>query len=145
MNPNTELQNFNCFMELTPIAEYPKQSADGAAATATPETPCGVVGSVDAVPIPVGLFVIHPAAAVTFNASNYASIVIAKRTAGGGAVTLATIDTHAVSWSAWTPISVAAAPGTTVAPGDAITITINKVGSGVVIPACYMALYPAVT
>ena len=145
MNPNTELQNFNSFMELCCIAEYPKQSADGAAATATPETPIGGVGSVDTVPIPLGNCVIHPSSTLAAAGTNFATITVAKRTNGGAPVTLYTYSTAVSSFTAFTPFVIAPAGGAFVTPGDEITLTITKTGTGVIVPALYLAVYPAVT
>lgn len=119
--------------------EWPKAAADGAAATATPETSIGVIGP-GPLPIDLAAIVIHPSAAVVANSSNFATITIAKRTGGGAPVTLATLDTHLTSWSAWTPINMVLAAGSVfVSPGDAITVTITKSGAGVVIPQLYLA------
>lgn len=127
---------------------WPKAAADGAAGNATAETAIGVVGP-GPVNIAIGQVNIHPSAALTADNSNFATITVAKRTAGGGAVTIATATTKTAggggtgNWVAWTPLVIPASAGASLAPGDAITVTIAKSGTGVVVPQLWLAGFPA--
>lgn len=112
---------------------WEKQAADGAAGNATSEMPMGrLEGS-----IPIGhVFYLVPGAALTANDTNYATITIYKRTAGGGSTAIAQITTKITggsgNWTAFLPIALT----TTIAAaeGDSISFDIAKAGTGVVVP-----------
>jgi hypothetical protein len=121
------------------IAIYQKAAADGAAGTPTAETP---IASVQNPGVAVfGQFV--PNAALTGDPSNNATLSILKRTAGGAPVTVATLTTTA-SWAQWVPQTIPAVGGaaSSLAAGDAISLTITKNGTGVVVPAGCLNLFP---
>lgn len=128
------------------IAEIPKTAADGAAATLTAETPQGLVGPNSAGP--VGSVYFLPAAALTASDTNYATIQVQKRTAGGAAVTIAQSTTQTVagggtgSWTAWQAVQIAlSTPTPTLAALDALTYNIGKTGTGVVVPAGFLFIF----
>jgi len=114
------------------IASFPKTAADGAAATATAETAIGYAQD----PVTVQRVEFVPAAALTGDPNNNATITVFKRTAGGAAVAIAALTTTA-NMVAWTPVAIplsGVAGATTLAAGDAITFSITKAGTGVVVP-----------
>lgn len=116
--------------------------ADGAAGTATAEKPIGVaVGA-----LPVGSVVtLVPAAALTANDTNFADVLVQKRTAGGAATTVADFQTKITggtgNWTAWSPVTVATTVA--VAAGDALTWSITKTAGGVVVPAFALNIFGA--
>lgn len=132
------------------VFEWPKTAADGAAGTATAETAIGLIGPGPQA-IALGAVQIHPAAALTADATNNATITVNKRTAAapGTAVPIAIGVTapsganSTGSWTAWqaVPLTIQTGAGSFVSPGDAITITITKGGTGVVVPQSYVAGY----
>lgn len=122
--------------------DWPLAAQIGAPGTQA-EISIGVVGP-GPLPISLGSIAIHPAAALTANGSNYVTITVAKRTAGGGAVTLGTLATNVTSWVAWTPINMVLASGAFVTPGDAITVAIAATGTGVTVPQLYLAGFPSI-
>lgn len=122
---------------------HQKTAADGAASTATSETAVGM--SVDAVTLEKVYFV--PAAALTADDTNYATITASKRASGGGSkTTVASVTTQATggsgNWTAWAPVEItlAAAPAPTIAALSSFTFEISKTGTGVVVPAGVLVL-----
>ena len=76
--------------------------------------------------------------AVATNGANFLTITVAKRTAGGGAVTLATFATSATSMVAFIPIVLTLTATTAnlqLAAGDVITVAVAKAGAGVAFAA----------
>ena len=125
----------------TPLFAWPKIAADGAAATTTPETALGLIGPGPQA-INVATCQFHTAGSLTFNASNNAQLVVAKRTNGGSPTTIASLTTSAVSWVAFTNVGIPlAATPEFVSPGDSITVTINKNGTGVIVPQGELACF----
>lgn len=127
----------------TPFAGWPKAAADGAAANATSETAIALVGPGD-VQLAVGTVQIHPAAALTGDPANNATINVFKRMASNQSqVLLATLTTTAVAgnWTAWKAVNVPVQAGAFVAPGDTITVSITKGGTGVVVPQLFLGVY----
>ena len=135
------------------FAEWPKVAADGSAAAATAETAFGIIGP-GPVTIAVGQFQYHPAAALTADPTNNATITVSKRTpaAPGTAVPIAIGVTAASganstgSWTAWKAVALTTqtGAGSFVSPGDAITVTITKGGSGVVVPQGVLVGYTTI-
>lgn len=126
-------------LDAKPIATYVKAAADGAAATATAEVPIGTVPEGSNVGALTVEFV--PAAALVADANNYATLLVQKRTAGGAAVTVASITTKPTAnggsgnWTAWVPVTVTVdATKLPLADGDVLTFSIAKSGTGVVVP-----------
>jgi hypothetical protein len=122
---------------------WQKAAADGSASTATAETVIGLIGPGNA-PIALGRIGVLPAASLTANATNYATITVAKRTAGGSAVTLGTLSTASGSWSAWTEVDFSLSTGAYLSPGDAITVAIAKASAGVGVPQLVLTGFPSV-
>jgi hypothetical protein len=132
------------------IFEWPKIAADGAAGTGLAETPIGLIGP-GPVGIALGAVQIHPATALTADPTNNATITVSKRTAAnpGTAVPIAIGVTapsganSTGSWTAWqaVPLTVQPGAGSFVSPGDALTVTITKGGTGVVVPIAFLAGY----
>jgi len=131
------------------LFEWPKIAADGGAGTATAETPIGMLGPGN-VPIAIGAVSIHPQSALTADNTNFATITVAKRTGGGAPVTIASCTTKLVggggtgNWTAFTPVAMTVVANAFISPQDTITVTITKSGTGVVVPALYLAGYPTV-
>ena len=68
------------------------------------------------------------------NATDYALLTLAKRTAGGAAVTMGTANLSAVAVTAFVPIAftlVANTANTQIAAGDVLTITSVNTGNGI--------------
>lgn len=125
-------------------ASYSKLTADGAAATPTAETPMGLVSPSAGGNVLFGYF--QPAAALTADPANNATILIQKRTAGGAPVTIATVTTTTAAggtgnWTAWQPVLIPAVALATVAPLDGISWSITKGGTGVVVPLGTIVLF----
>jgi len=118
---------------------YQKTAADGTAATATAEFPLFVAPFTGKV---ANLKVANGGATLTANDSNYASVILSKRTAGGAAVLVASFTTQTTgqplgtgNWAAWQTL--VGAPAGVVASflqGDELTLQITKTGSGVTVP-----------
>jgi hypothetical protein len=125
--------------EAVPIVDWYKAAVDGAANTATAETVVGVMGQGPKNISLAGCY-FTPAAAVTANDTSYATLTLAKRTAGGSPTTIATATTQTTvgggtgSWTQWAPILIPASTGAFLAPGDAVTLAIAKASSGVAVP-----------
>jgi hypothetical protein len=137
---NVELLNVAALKQ----AQYIKVAADGAAATATTETAFNRVSRTGTI---VGAW-FAPLAALTGDATNNATLTLAKRDgAGGGASTVAAITTTAVAgnWTAFVPVSLGTLSNTSVAAGNVLTFAIAKGGTGVVVPAgtLIVAIAPA--
>lgn len=125
-------------------AQYLKVAADGAASTATTETAFNRVSRTGTI---VGAWY-APSAALTGDASNNATLTLAKRDgAGGGSSSVAAITTTAVAgnWTAFVPVSLGTLSNTSVAAGNVLTFAISKGGTGVVVPAgtLIVAIAPA--
>lgn len=127
-----------------PIAVYApytfqKTAADGAAATATSEFPFFVAPFAGKV---LHLAVANGASTLTASDTNYATVIVSKRTAGGAAVAVAQFTTQTTgqpqgtgSWAAWSNLfAPAAGILANFAQGDQITFQITKTGTGVVVP-----------
>jgi hypothetical protein len=130
------------------LFEYP----NGASFTGTnplAETPIGMLGP-GPYQIAIGSVMIHPQLALTANDSNYATITVSKRTAGGAPVTIASCTTKTLggggtgNWTAFAPVAMTVAANAFISPNDTITITIGKTGTGVTVPPFYLAGYPTV-
>jgi hypothetical protein len=113
------------------------KAAHGAAGTTTAET---VIGHVNfACKIIAARYV--PAAALTADNTNNATITVSKRVAGGGSkTTIASITTNVASgnWTQWAPKDLtltAVAADLQIAANSGITFEIAKGGTGVVVPA----------
>jgi len=112
------------------------KAADGAAGTTTAET---VVGHVNwACKLIAARYV--PAAALTADNTNNATITVSKRVSGGGSkTTIASITTNVASgsWVQWAPkdLVLGAAADIQIAANSGITFEIAKGGTGVVVPA----------
>lgn len=129
--------------DVTALAElrYRRQQGDATAADVTPEQPLGYAPANGA---PV-YAIFTPAAAVLADATNYATITISRRTAGGAPVVLAqgaTTPSGLGSLSANVPIALPLIGSPTLLEGDLVTAGIAKAGAGVVIPAGIVALLP---
>lgn len=121
------------------VQEFTKTAADGAAGDATAETAIGY--SAEAATLTSVRFV--PAAALTANNTNYATLTVSKRSSSGGSkTTVAQVTTQITgsgNWTQWAavdvPISAAA-----IAAGDSLTYEISKTAGGVAVPAGRLVL-----
>ena len=128
----------------TPLFQYPKTAADGAAGTATSETPVGQLGPGPQA-IQIGSCSFHTQAALTANGSNYATIQVQKRTNGGSATTIAQLATTTTSWTAFTNVNIPlAATIEFVSPNDSVTFNIAKTGTGVVVPIGMLSCFGSI-
>lgn len=88
----------------------------------------------------------------TANDTNYTTITVNKRTAGGAAVPIAigsTALTSAVanatgSMAAWSNVKLTKVAGAFVSPGDVLTVAITHGGSGLAVPASILEIFPQV-
>lgn len=115
------------------------RAQDAAAATTTAETTFGVAR--------LGTRLLsayyQPAAALTADNTNYATITVSKRTSAGGTkTTIASVATTIAggtgNWTAWAPVPITLSATTadlTIAAGSSITYEIAKAGTGVQLPA----------
>jgi hypothetical protein len=115
--------------------QWSKESADGSSLTATSER---VVFTAPEDITITDVFV-EPAAALTANDLNFATITIARRdSSGGGKVTVATRTTQTTgtgNWSAFSPVSLGSLSNTALSEGQKVTVEITKPGGvGVVLP-----------
>src|SRR5579864_3854152 len=125
------------------IFEWFKAAVDGSAGAATAELVIGTIGPGPA-NIPLTSVQFAPAALLTADPTNNATITVNKRTAAlpGTAVPIAIGVTAASganntsSWTAWkaVPLTVQSGAGSFVSPGDVITIAITKGSAGVAVP-----------
>lgn len=112
---------------------FHKVAADGAASTATAETPIFTA----AFPTVLKSITIVPGAALTADNTNNAVITFARRDAGGSnKVTIGTLTTNVASgnWVAWTDKVLASLANTTLTAGQHVTMEITKGGTGVAVP-----------
>lgn len=124
----------------TGLFNWPKTVAE-AASVAVSETPVGLMGP-GPQGIPVGSCYFHTGAALTHNASNYATLLVQKRTAGGSPTTIAQLSTNVTDWTIFTNVPIPlAAPIEYVSPGDAVTFSITKTGTGVSVPIGQLACF----
>jgi hypothetical protein len=114
-----------------------KESAEAAALTATSER--AVFTAPEAVTI-TGIL-IEPAASLTADDTNYATITVARRDAtGGNKATVRSLTTQTSgtggsgNWTAFSTISVGSFSNTSLSAGQKITIEISKTGLGVAVP-----------
>lgn len=118
------------------------KAADGAAGTTTAET---VIGYVHRACKLVAVRYV-PAAGVTADATNNATITVSKRASGGGSkTTVATIVTDVAggNWTQWAAKAFSltgTAADLQIAAGSGLTFEIAKGGTGVVIPAGVLEL-----
>lgn len=105
------------------------------AGTDIAETPNGFVPTTQGGNVVAAVYI--PISALTANNSNYLTITIFKRTAGGASVQLALVTTQITgsgNWTAWVPVPIPiTAPA--VAAGDVLTFTVTHTGTGVALPA----------
>lgn len=118
---------------------WPKPAADGAASTATAEVPMFHA--------PVKTLVVKsvrfiPAAALTADSTNFATITVRKRTAtgaDGGVVASRTTALVAAGgsgdWVAFRSVLFNLGTALTMSLGESLTVAITKSGTGVVVPA----------
>lgn len=132
-------------MGRAPAALWQKAAADGAAGTATAESviprpmlACRVVG-----------IELVPAAALTADDTDYATITVRKRDgAGGAASVIASVTTKITggsgNWTAFVPVSLGTITNADLLAGDILTVEITKAASGVAIPIGYLRVRHAI-
>jgi hypothetical protein len=114
---------------------FTKEGDDGAAATATAETPI--------LSAPNGAIILNarynPSAALTADNTDYATLTVARRdAAGANPEVIAAITTEITGtgdWVAFVAEDFAPLANTAIEAGGAVTFEIEKAGSGVVVPA----------
>jgi hypothetical protein len=113
---------------------YLKVAADGSAATTTAETPFYTARYRET----LLRAKYTPAAALTSNDTNYATLKVWKRSVDGATQTAigseATTTTDTGSWTAFVSVEVALL-ATALAPGESLLFEITKAGTGVAVPA----------
>ncbi len=114
-----------------------KETADSLASTATSER---VVFTAPENITITDVFV-EPAAALTASDTNYATIVVSRRDAGGGNKVTVASKTSQTSgsggtgnWTAFGTVSLGSLSNTTVGEGKKLTIEVTKTGLGVALP-----------
>lgn len=116
------------------FAVWHKDTADATAATATAEQVFFEAGD----SITITAVNIQPAAALTADATNNASIVVARRDANAAnKVTVATLTTTAGgtgTWVAFDDITGTTLTNTALTDGQKLTVEITKGGTGVAVP-----------
>lgn len=119
-----------------------KEAADGAAATATAENQFHLA---DTYTKSVQKIEYMPAAALTGDPTNNATLVVSIRNANGSLASIIAQLTTTASWVQFVPIVIPLTNGTTamtpgntaldLAPGQSLSFAITKGGTGVVVPA----------
>jgi hypothetical protein len=114
------------------VFEWPQSTALSATAA---ELPIGVIGPGSA-PIAFGAIQIHPNTTYTASDSNYWTVQVYKRTAGGAGVLLAQGSssvslTSPIAFTQWVASSLvlSTGAGSFVSPGDVITGVVTKTGT----------------
>lgn len=113
--------------------DFVKAAADGAASTATAESV--IYQAKDAQTITA--LDIVPAAALTGDNTNNATILIQRRSSAGTLIgTVASLTTNVASgnWVQWVAKSMGTITNGALNPGDFLTLSITKGGTGVVVP-----------
>lgn len=120
-----------------------KKASDTLASDATSEAPIGQPGETIVVDGQISFAVLIPHGDAFADPSNFATFTLSKRTNGGPATTLATLDTSSSTLSANLPMSfpLATSPAL-VSAGDMLTIQIAKAGAGVVLPIISVIVAP---
>lgn len=134
---NIELLNVAALKQ----AQYMKVAADGAAGTATTETAFSRIGRIGTI---VGAWFV-PSAGLTGDATNNATLALAKRDGAGGASAAVASITTTASWTAFVPVSLGTLTNASVAAGNVLTFAISKAAAGVAVPAgtLIVAIAPA--
>jgi len=121
------------------FVSFTKTADDGAAGTATAETPVGMVAPTAGGDVKSLYYV--PNNALTANDTTYATITVNKRTNGGAPVVIGSVTTQTTAgggsgnWTAWVPVQIPIVAGSTVAALDVLTYAITKASTGVVVRA----------
>lgn len=118
----------------TRSVSFSKDAADGAASTATSEH---VVHRMSSAGTIAAVYFI-PDAALTGDATNNATLSVAKRDGAGGASSpIASRQTTAANgnWTAFVPVNFGTVSNAAVIAGDLLTFAISKGGTGVAVPA----------
>jgi hypothetical protein len=121
-------------------AKAEKEAADGAAGTATAERPFHRADTYDQ---RIKSIRYLPAAALTADNTNYATLRVRKRTStGGDGGIIASVTTQATgsgNWTAFKPVTVTLddTPDSNLdlKAGESLTFEITKTGTGVIVPA----------
>lgn len=128
-----------------PSARWQKAATDGAANTATAESPvpreplaCRVVSAAYV-----------PGGALTADDTDFATLTLRKRNgAGGSAVAIASVTTKITggsgNWTAFVPVSLGTISNPDLLATDILTIEIAKAGSGVAVPLGYLLVKLAI-
>lgn len=117
--------------------EYVKVAADAAASTVTAETAFHKAGSFAR---KIAKIEFVPSAALTANDTNFATLIVGKRSAAGGARTTLKQVTTAIAggtgnWTAFVAVDFGVLTVSSLAAGDSITLEITKAAAGVAVPA----------
>jgi hypothetical protein len=111
-----------------------KEAADAMAADATAERVAYTAKEHEV----VSRIRIQPAAGLTANATDFASVIVTRRDANGAnsavVATLATTVLGTNSWVAFDDVVAASLANTSLTPGQKLTVQITKSGAGVVVP-----------
>jgi hypothetical protein len=114
--------------------QWSKEAADTALGTTTAER---VVFTAPE-DLTITEILLEPAAALTASDTNYATLTVSRRDAGGGnRVTIDSATTQTTgtgSWTAFSTIPLDGVSNASVAAGQKVTIEISKTGLGVVVP-----------
>lgn len=122
--------------------EHLKTAADGAGSTATSEVPLGMARRASKT---LAAYFI-PASTLTADDTNYATLTISKRAAGGGSKTtvasISTTTSGSGNFVAWVPVplTVVAADASVTALSQ-LSFEITKTGTGVVVPIGKLVVY----
>lgn len=126
------------------VFEHLKTAADGSASTATSEVPIGMARR--ASKVLAAYFV--PASTLTADDTNYATLTVSKRAAGGGSkATVATASTTTTgtggtgNFVAWVPVPLTVQTDNAVTALSQLSFEISKPGTGVVVPIGKLVVY----
>lgn len=117
--------------------DYRKAAIDGAAGDATAELCFSKIAQGQAGTVTEVYYV--PDAALTADNSNYATLTVGRRDAGGARTTIASRTTQITGsgdWTQYSPVALTISAASLTAAGtQALTFEITKTGTGVAVPA----------
>lgn len=122
--------------------KWSRSSSDSTPASVLAEVPIGQPGSKVVADGNIVAATITASADVVGDATNNATIVVSKRTAGGAPVTIATL-TSTTTWKAGIPVAMTLVGGAPVSAGDLLTVQATKGGTGVTLPGLALEVQPS--
>lgn len=133
----------------TEIKSFGFAGGTAGAASDIAESVVGLIGATTG--IALSKVTITPNSTLTASDTLFVTFTIAKRTAAGSPVTVASMTTKTSgsggsgNWAAWTPVSVPIVAGSTFAANDVITVTATHASTGTAVPQFALELFMTAT